>query len=178
MSDTRVLIVANEGGQVPLLCSYLDDLPVEVTVAEGTVHALEALTRERFHAVLCDLVMPGGGGQEVLRFVRSQGLPTPVIILAGYGDEGTLEEYVTAGAFDFIAKPIDRLSLLALLRRALLRSELIFEERLVPPPGQPPPLRFPNLLGTSAAMQGVLWRIAKVAEADTNVCLYGESGTG
>ena len=27
-------------------------------------------------------------------------------------------------------------------------------------------------------MNKVLWRIAKVAEADTNVCIYGESGTG
>ena len=33
-------------------------------------------------------------------------------------------------------------------------------------------------MGSSPAMQEVLWRIAKVAEADTNLCLYGESGTG
>jgi two-component system, NtrC family, response regulator AtoC len=177
MPGGRVLLVDDEMGQTDLLRSYLKDLPLEVQAAEGPAAACQWLRREPFHAVLCDLLMPGGGGLEVLRFVRSQGLPTPVIIITGYGDEETVEECVTAGAFDFIAKPIDRLSLVAVLRRALLWSDLIFEEQLTPP-SPPPFLQFPNLVGTSAALQEVLWRIAKVAAADTNVCLYGESGTG
>jgi two-component system response regulator AtoC len=152
-------------------------LPLDICTAEGTALAVQRLSQERFHAVLSDLVMPGGGGLEVLRFVRSHGLSTPVIIITGYGDEESVEECVTAGAFEFIVKPIDRLALLAVLRRALLRSGLMFEERLSPA-SAPPLLEYPDLVGSSAAMQEVLWRVAKVAEADTNVCLYGESGTG
>jgi DNA-binding NtrC family response regulator len=177
MPSGRVLIVDDEVGQQEILRAYLQEIPVEVSVAEGTAQAIQALTTERFHAVLCDLVMPGGGGQEILRFVRSQGLPTPVIIVTGYGDEASAAECLAAGAFDFVSKPVERYGLLAVLRRALLRSGLLWEESPLPSPDRPP-LRFPNLVGTSAALQEVLWRIAKVAEADTNVCLYGESGTG
>ncbi len=173
----RVLVVDDEVGQYEILRLYLESLPIEVLVAEGTAAALKLLGTERYHAILCDLVMAGGGGMEVLRFVKSQGIPTPVLIVTGYGDEETAEECLSAGAFDFVSKPVDRLSLIAVLRRALLRSGLIFDE--MPPAALSRPVAtFQHLVGTSEALKEVLWRITKVAEADTNVCIYGESGTG
>jgi len=177
MPRGRVLIVDDEVGQCELLRLHLERSPVDIRVAEGTAPAIELLRTERFHAVLCDLVMPGGGGKELLHFVQSQSLQTPIIIITGYGDEETAEECLSAGAFDFISKPIDRLSLIAVLRRALLRSGLIFEETIARRNGRPA-LQFPNFVGNSECVNEVLSRIAKVAEADTNVCIYGESGTG
>jgi DNA-binding NtrC family response regulator len=121
--------------------------------------------------------MPGGGGKEILRFVRSRQIPTPVIIISGYGDEETAEECFDAGAFDFVSKPIERLGLISVLRRALLRSGLIFEEVAVPQSTKVAQ-QFPHLVGTSQRMKEVFSHIAKVAETDANVCIYGESGTG
>jgi DNA-binding NtrC family response regulator len=177
MRKGRVLIVDDEIGQYEVLRLHLEPLPLEIHVAEGTVQAIKMLSADRYDAVLCDLVMNGGGGIEVLRFVQSRGIQTPMIVITGYGDEQTAEECFAAGAFDFVAKPIDRLSLLAVLRRALLRTGLIFEEGDSRAPERPVP-QFANLVGTSDAMSEVLWRIAKVAEADTNIAIYGESGTG
>jgi DNA-binding NtrC family response regulator len=177
MARGRVLIVDDEASESKIFRFYIEALPVDTKVAGGTAEALALLASERFHAVLCDLVMDGGGGLEVLRFVQSRGLQVPVIIITGYGNEGTAEECVAAGAFDFVAKPVDRLSLLAVMRRALLRGGLIFDE-ITPPPVTRPPLKSPLLIGTSDAMHQVLTRVAKVAMADTNVCIYGESGTG
>ena len=177
MAKGRVLIVDDEASEAKIFLFYLEALPVDAKVAHSTDEATSLLTSERFHAVLCDLVMEGGGGLEVLRFVQSQGLQIPVIIITGYGDEETAEECVAAGAFDFVAKPVDRLSLVAVLRRALLRSGLIFDE-ITPPPPNRPSLKSALLVGTSDAMNEVLARIAKLAKADTNVCIYGESGTG
>jgi DNA-binding NtrC family response regulator len=177
MRKGRVLIVDDEIGQYEVLKLYLEPLPLELHVAEGVGQAIKMLSGDRFDAVLCDLVMNGGGGIEVLRFVQSRGIQTPTIVITGYGDEQTAEECFAAGAFDFVAKPIDRLSLIAVLRRALLRSGLIFEEVDARPPERAVP-QFANLVGTSDAMGEVLWRIAKVAEADTNIAIYGESGTG
>ena len=176
MPKGRILIVDDESGQSETLCFYLESLPIKVRVAKGTAEAARLLATERFHAVVCDLVMPGGG-TEILPFVRSQGLQTPVIIVTGYGDGETADQCLAAGAFDFIAKPVDRLSFIAVLRRALLRTGLIFEEaeswsaeRVTP--------QFPHIVGKSDAINNVLWRIVKIAKADINVCIYGESGTG
>jgi len=88
---------------------YLEDCPLEVQVADGPAAACQQIGRQPFHAVLCDLVMPGGGGLEVLRFVQSQEAPMPVIIIiiAGYGDEESAEACARAGAFDFVSKPVE-----------------------------------------------------------------------
>ena len=83
MLSGRILIVDDEVGQLETLRLYLEPLPIKVEVAEGTAQALRLLGAERFHAIVCDLVMPGGGGTEILRFVRSRGLQTPVLIVTG-----------------------------------------------------------------------------------------------
>ena len=178
MSGGRLLIVEDDLSQAEGLRQALKALPVEVQVCPSAAAACARLQRQSVHAVLCDLVLPGGGGLEVLQFIRSQGWVTPVIIVTGYGDEAHADACLTAGAFDFVSKPVARAELLAVVRRALLRSGLLCAPAAPPPPADRPLLQVPNLVGRSAAMQAVFWRIRKVAEAETTVCLYGESGTG
>ena len=177
MSQGRILIVDDSQEQLALLTSILRSLPFEIQSVDSTDAATSWLARERFHAAICDLVMPGGGGAEILHFARQHGIQTPIIILTGYAGEDVATVCMDLGAFDFVAKPIDRLSLIAVLRRALLRSGLMFEE--IPrttAPVRPPALTY--LVGASEAMAQVFAQIAKVAEAQANVCIYGESGTG
>ena len=81
MRKGRVLIVDDEIGQYEVMRLYLDPLPLEVQVAEGTAQAIKMLSADRFDAVLCDLVMNGGGGLEVLRFIQSRGVQTPIIVV-------------------------------------------------------------------------------------------------
>ena len=177
MPQGRILIADDEPVVTDLLRRYLETLPLDINVVNSTSAALTLLDAQRFNAVLCDLVMDGDGGMEILRFVQSHGLQIPVIVLTGYGNMEIAEDILAAGAFEFISKPIDRHSLIAVLRRALLRSGLIFED-ITSPPATPPLRHFPFLVGTSQPMVEVLRRIAKVAEVDSNVCVYGESGTG
>ncbi len=177
MAKGRVLVIDDEAGQCEILRQFLSPLPLDVQIAQGTSDAVKLLSSDRFHAILCDLVMPGGGGKEILRFVRSRNIQTPVIMVSGFGDEETAEDCLNSGAFDFISKPVERLGLIAVLRRALLRSGLIFEEISAPSTDQVQQ-KFPHLVGTSQRMQEVYSHISKVAETDANVCIYGESGTG
>ena len=177
MPKGRILIVDDDPEQLELLSSILGSIPFDIQTADSTSAATQALADGRFHAVICDLVMPGGGGAEILHFARRQQIQVPIIILTGYADEEMAEMCTGLGAFDFVAKPVDRLSLVAVLRRALLRSGLVFAEiPHSPTPVRPPALAY--LVGASEAMAQVFAQIAKVAEAQANVCIYGESGTG
>jgi len=177
MAQGRVLVIDDDLTLADVLRRSLESLSLESKVANSTASALALLGSERFDAVLCDLVMEGGGGMEVLRFARDRGLQTPVIILTGHGNLEVAEDSLAAGAFEFVSKPIDLQSLIAVLRRALLRSGLIFDEMAAPAVSQTV-RQFPFLVGTSQPMVEVLRHIAKVAEVDSNVCVYGESGTG
>ena len=172
----RALIIDDDPAGQALLRHCLEPLPLEIQVADGPEAATKLLASERYHAVFCDLVTGGGGGLGVLRYLQGQGIHTPVII-TGHEDKGNANECFAAGAFDFISKPFDRDSLIPVLRRAFIRSGLIFEETLSPT-SEPHARRFPFLVGESQAMTKVYRWIAKVAEADANVCVYGESGTG
>lgn len=177
MPQQRLLIADDEAAVRSALCTSLESFSLDVKVADGTAAAIKSLSSERFHTVLCDIVMAGGGGMEVLRFARDRNLQVPVVLLAGHGDWDVAQECLAAGAFDFISKPIDHLSLISVVRRALLRSGLILEE--VPQTVKPHPVRqFPFLVGTSRQMLEVLRQIAKVGKTDSTVCVYGESGTG
>jgi DNA-binding NtrC family response regulator len=179
MPKAKVLVIDDEPAQLEIIRTYLERMDLEAVTAEGTAAGIRQLTQHRFHAVLCDLVMDGGGGLEVLRATRERCPLVPVIIITGFGGEQAAEDCFASGAFDFVSKPIDRLALHAVLRRALLRSGLLFEGKT--PTAAPPPdisRRFPALVGTSQALREVQAQIAKVAETDANVCIYGESGTG
>ena len=66
MAKGRVLIVDDEASEAKVFRFYLEALPVDTKVVHSTQEATSLLASERFHAVLCDLVMEGGGGLEVL----------------------------------------------------------------------------------------------------------------
>jgi len=177
MDKGRVLIVDADIDRGETLRLQLEPLPLKIQMAAGAEAAIQLLSSSHFHAVLCDLGKDGDGGREVLRAVRTRDVPTPVILLNGHAHKKEIEEYLAAGAFELVSHTIDRLSLVAVVRRALLRSGLMFEEPLYAPL-KVPLRRFPFLVGTSPPMTALLRQIAKVAAVDSTVCVFGESGTG
>jgi DNA-binding NtrC family response regulator len=177
MQAGRVLIVDDEVSIADGLHCSLKSLPVEVRVATGTEAAITLLGSERFHAVLCNLGVARSGWLEILCSLQTRGLPTPVIIMDSHPDGKVIQEYLTAGAFAFISQPVDGCSLITVLRRALLRSGLIFKEIPSAPPDEPI-RQFPFMVGASLHMRELHRRIVKIAAVDSNVCVYGESGTG
>lgn len=70
--------------------------------------------------VLLDLTAPNFDGVEVLREVRGfLPLHVPVIVITEDGSEDATREAVESGAVATLQKPVDRASLLELLRSAL-----------------------------------------------------------
>ncbi len=173
----RVILIDDDSAITRIIRHHLEAHAIEATVADSTAAALKLLAANRFHAVFCDLIMEGGGGLEILRYVRANAPETPVIIMTGYADEQAAERCFATGAFDFLSKPIERLDLFSVLRRALLRSGVVLSDTPAPPTTAPAQ-RYAHLVGTSKPMQEIFSQIAKVAETDANVCIYGESGTG
>jgi len=74
--------------------------------------------------VLLDVRMPGPSGLELQAALQRQGVALPVIFLTGYADVDSSVRAMKAGAVDFLAKPVERDTLLDALRRALARDAL------------------------------------------------------
>jgi TMAO reductase system sensor TorS len=89
-------------------------------VTDGT-EALQALACERFDVVLMDVQMPGMDGLEATAAIRSRerdtGRHIPIIALTAHAMKGDRERCLEAGMDDYLAKPVDRKSLHAVLAR-------------------------------------------------------------
>lgn len=79
-------------------------IDADVTEASDAETALARLHESRFDCALCDFRMPGSDGLELLRRLRAEGIPVPVIMLTGFGDEQTAVELMKAGASDYLPK--------------------------------------------------------------------------
>lgn len=84
--------------------------------ADAFVSALPSLSPG---CVVTDIRMPGMSGIELLKHVRRQNHPLPVIVVTGHGDVPLAVEAMKHGASDFLEKPFDDEMMLASVRNAL-----------------------------------------------------------
>jgi signal transduction histidine kinase/CheY-like chemotaxis protein len=81
-----------------------------VTLAENGKLALAALDGATFDLVLMDMQMPEMGGQEAIAAIRERERHTgghlPIIALTAHALKGDRERCLTAGADDYLAKPV------------------------------------------------------------------------
>ena len=88
-------------------------------IDEGAERAL-ALFRERpFPVVLCDIVMEGMSGLDLLAEVRSLASDAVVVMMTSHASLETATEALRFGAYDFLTKPFDHDALFGAIERAL-----------------------------------------------------------
>ena len=106
-----------------IICDLLEDAGFEVCAADNGRQAIDILmaTPERFDALVVDRMMPEMGGIEVLKTVRSHDVTSniPVIFLTAASTPEEMREGIDAGAFYYITKPYDSVTLLAVVRSAI-----------------------------------------------------------
>ena len=180
MARGRILYSYSQAGQADAIRSMLKPLPVQFDMVHGIREALSILRQKRFHAIIATLGDGSApdGDEGLLCLLKEHKDKTPVIVVAEQADARVAERFHAAGAFDFMMMPADCHAFAGVVSRALLRSGLIFPQETAWPAPDQPAREFPFLIGRSEPMQEVLRRIAKAAEADANVCIFGETGTG
>jgi DNA-binding NtrC family response regulator len=124
--------------------------------------------------------MPGINGLELVRQIHEISPDLPCIVITGYGSAENSVEALRAGAYWYLEKPFDQAHLdvvRKLVEQAIEHGRLKSENRLLQGQLQSK-YRFENIIGTSAALRGVLETVSKVAMTDSTVLITGESGTG
>jgi signal transduction histidine kinase/response regulator RpfG family c-di-GMP phosphodiesterase len=107
LSGLRALVVDDESDQRELLAAVLSMKEAEVRTAGGIAEAMRIVTAWRPEIVVADIAMPGGGGYELLRRMRSEGIKAPAIAITAYaGDEDRLRA-LAAGFQMHLPKPVE-----------------------------------------------------------------------
>ena len=121
MSAGRILVVDDDPQIRRVMRVTLTGQSYEVDDAKTGEEALEKLRAERFDLVLLDMNMPGMGGLETCRAIRSQS-EIAIIMLTVRDSETDKIEALDAGADDYVTKPYNAPELLARMRAALRRT--------------------------------------------------------
>jgi DNA-binding NtrC family response regulator len=180
MGET-ILIVDDETNLRKTLAEILRARGYATLEAGDGAEAVELLRNTVPELIFTDWKMPGIGGDEVLRYIRSnQRLESvPVIVITAFGSSHSAIEAVRLGAYDFVTKPFDLEEIALTAKRALAHASLDRElTQLRAQTGNGNPSAAGRLIGSSGAMMDVFKMVGKVAETDSTVLICGESGTG
>jgi DNA-binding NtrC family response regulator len=187
---SEVLIVDDDHNFRETLRELLSDAGYQTRIATNAEEGIALLQTTGPDLTLCDWKMPGGGGEQFLKSLQSEGLLTtmPVIILTAHGTGPNAIRAMQLGAYDFITKPLDIDLALATVARAIRHMELQrevevlrqqrFRDSSLGELTEPEEGWKPQLIGNSPAWIEVFKNIGRVAATDVGVLLLGESGTG
>jgi DNA-binding NtrC family response regulator len=132
--------------------------------ARSAAEAEAALRTGRYVLCLCDMRLPDGSGEEVLRRLLPEIGALPLIAMTAYGSVEQAVRLMRLGADDYVAKPF---AVQALMDRVRTLAA-------------PPPQR--GEAGAagwrSAPMQALAAAIGRIAGAEAPVLITGESGAG
>ena len=153
MIQNRTILLIDDEPQIRrVLRASLTAQNANVLDVPSGEEALELLREQTVDLILLDLNMPGLGGLETCRAIRS-GWDVPIIVVSVRDSDADKVEALDAGADDYVCKPLSFDELMARIRAALRRSgfatdttprqisvpglEIDFESRRVVAAGKP-----------------------------------------
>jgi two-component system response regulator AtoC len=179
-SKKRLLVIDDEENMRHMLSTLLMKAGYLVDTASDGTDALQMVDRMLYDFVLCDLKMPKMDGMEFLDTARDKLWESTVIMMSAYSTVDTAIEAMKKGAYDFISKPFKKDEVLLALKKAEERESLKRENRWLKDRIRKiqENYRFGNMVAKSKAMQSVFRLAEKVAQYNTTVLIFGQSGTG
>jgi len=147
----------------------------DVASASTIAEAQDFLARDTFDLMFVDVRLPDGEGTDLLRQLQSRPQKPLVVIMTGFGSVESAVNCMRDGAFEYLIKPFSIDQIEVTLRKANQFTQLVKVSRFL---NHEEESSNTELLGRSAAMDGLRQLIRKVARTQATVLIQGESGTG
>jgi two-component system response regulator AtoC len=172
-----ILVVDDEPLQRDILKAILDDEGYETHIAPSAEEGLKVLEGIRPDVILTDLKMEGMDGIEFMESLPGEPFKPSVIVMTAYGTISSAVEAIKKGAFDYLAKPVDKDVLLITVRRAVERVNLL-KENMQLQKALFDRFKIEGIIGHSRKMVEAVEIMKKVSSNNVTVLILGESGTG
>lgn len=173
---STILIVEDHAPQRLVLEKILRQAGMDVVVAEDLGRARERIASAAPDIVLLDLQLPDGSGIDLLGELQGSLPEGDVIVMTGMDDLSVAVEAMQTGAYDFLAKPFDRETILDVVTRCLRDQAARSELGSGPGASDDRPSR--SLVGSDPRMLEVFKLMGMAATSRSPVLIRGASGTG
>jgi DNA-binding NtrC family response regulator len=117
--DLRMLIVDDDREFRRSLTKVFEKAGFLVKAAATGYQAALLLKREQYPIIVLDLKMPGKSGMDLLREIKAKSPGSKVIVVTASADAANTRDAISAGAFEFLRKPLKRQEIFESARRAL-----------------------------------------------------------
>jgi len=175
--EHRILIADDDASIRFFLGELLGKEGFEFDFAGTGADALERLKKNTYSLVILDEKMPNMSGIEVLRHIKSEGYPMPVIMITAYGSKELAMRAIRDGAYDFFTKPVDIGIVRTVISRAIEKYELQKELEALKTQNIENILK-DEIIAESGEMRQAVELAIKVAATDVTALITGESGSG
>ncbi|MCA9717224.1 MAG: sigma-54-dependent Fis family transcriptional regulator, partial [Myxococcales bacterium] len=174
----RVLVVDDDESMRAMLEQGLSSIGHQVVSCGTVLEALEIIERQDPEVLLTDLRLGGESGLDVCTRAMERSPRLPVVVMTGFGSMETAIAAIRAGAYDFVNKPVELLTLEMILSRAIRRRRLLDEvQRLREDSARAHDVDL-EMIGESRSMRRLFDMIDRLRDSDATVLINGESGTG
>ena len=123
MPRPELLLVEDEPEMVAVLRQGFAQDRYAVTVAEDGHSAVRTALKQRFEAIVLDVMLPGLDGYGVATELRGAGNRTPILMLTARDSVTDIVRGLDCGVEDYLTKPFSFLELSARVRALIRRNQ-------------------------------------------------------
>lgn len=118
LSGIRVLLADDDGRNVFAIRNLLERSGIDVVVAKDGFEAVKNFNENEIDLVLMDIMMPKMDGYEAIKQIREniKGKNTPIIALTAKAMNDDRDKCISAGANDYLMKPVDGNQLFSMIK--------------------------------------------------------------
>lgn len=119
----RILIIEDERRLAENIAQILAEREkYAVDISGDGIDGLHMIQSNPYDLLILDLMLPGMNGLEILKKMRQQGNPTPVLILTARDAPSDIVTGLNSGSDDYLTKPFDIGELVARCKALIRRS--------------------------------------------------------
>ena len=175
-TKAHALVVEDDRAIRRAVREYLEAAGYQVSEAETCEAARDEFRTSRVDIALVDYSLPDGNAIQLLRVFKTLDRDVPAIVLTAHGTIDLAVRAIKEGAEQFLTKPVDMPSLVAIMEKALehrrnrrqLAGDQIGQSRQ----------SFAPFLGRSRAVQELEAQALRVTGSHVPILILGETGAG
>ena len=162
LENRRLAVIEDDPIMGESLVQRLELEGASVIWWRSAVEAKNGFDQTTAEAVICDIRLPDGSGEDVYREFRSSGRQRPFLFVTGFGDIAQAVRLMREGAHDYVTKPFEMDDFLDRLHQILGPAQA----------GAEP------VLGVSKAMRDAEVFLMRAARVGAPLLITGETGVG